>query len=194
MRSYTSYTAGLMIAYGASQKAVHGLAFTDDMELIDKCVRVLSYCALKDAMAGKFRDALNRQIDHLQRVPIPRSESPDRNTTGQPSFSEILFDFGFDLGSSQPHCRARNLLDLIRRPFSGLGKVFTPATMSNRAETTMGTHLEWEWELKNCKNSSDLMEIDAPDSRRNETGSMVSSVVLEPQGAAWTTWTPTTRV
>jgi hypothetical protein len=190
-RSFTSYTAGVMIAYGASQKALHGLAFSDDIELIGKCISLLSYCALEDAVAGRFRDLLNRQLGNLQRLPIPDRNSPEENPAGQPTFSDILFDF--DSGPSQLRSTARNLLGLIHRPFSGLGEVSIEATLSNRTETTMGTHLEWEWELKNHKNTGDLMDLESSNVTSGETDSTGKSPLLQPLGAAWTTWTPTKR-
>jgi hypothetical protein len=79
---------------------------------------------------------------------------------------------------------------LIHHPFSGLGDIATQSTLSNRAETTMGTHLEWEWELKGDTCLDDMggpkyvCGTDAP----TEDG--VKRLVSQPEGAAWSVWTP----
>jgi hypothetical protein len=177
-----------MIAYAASQRAVRGLSFSHEMDLLDKCISVLSYCALKDALAGRFRDLLNRQLTDLQKHHIPGSES----STGSPIEESSLDDlFNFDPGSSPLHSATRNLLSLIHRPFNGLGEISTSATLFNRAETTMGTHLEWEWELKENKNAENMMDWDGACGTGDASGITEKPSFPQSQEGAWTTWTPT---
>jgi hypothetical protein len=185
--SFTSYTAGVMIAYSAVKKAIHGLPFAEDVDLLNKCISVLSYCALKDAMAARFRDLLTRQFVDLQELLVSDGNSPQDLETEKPALPNILFSF--NSGSSKLHFTARSLLNLIHRPFSGFSDTSMEATLSNRAETTMGTHLEWEWELKGSKCAENLMESDAVGETGEETDAAVKRLMLQPQGAAWTIWT-----
>jgi hypothetical protein len=176
-----------MIAYGAAQKATRGLSFSHDMQLLDKCISVLSYCALKDALAGRFRDLLNRQLNDLQKHPTLGSESL-AGTPTEDSLSDNLFDF--ETGSSLLHSTTRNLLSLIHSPFNGLGEISTQATLLNRMETTMGTHLEWEWELKTRKTVDDTMDWEGSCGTACVSGATEKSGLPGSQGGAWTTWTP----
>jgi hypothetical protein len=188
IHSFTSYTAGVMIAYGAVQKAIHGLLFTSDMELAEKCIAVLSHCALRDTMAGRFRDVLNRELDGLRQIRESNSSQQGSFTTGGSLYDDFLFDF--DDGSSSLHLTARRLLNLIHRPFSGLSDIATQSTLSNRAETTMGTHLEWEWELRGSKCLDDTTQRTAACAMSTTTNDEVQRLMLQPEGAAWSTWTP----
>ncbi|KAF1835148.1 hypothetical protein BDW02DRAFT_588352 [Decorospora gaudefroyi] len=145
---YTSFTAGIMIAHKAAQKALHGDPFAKDMELLNKCIAVLDYCALKDALAGKFRTLLTGHLNTLREHNATMDGLCDVSTPTD--LPETGYLFTFHSGSTKLHAAARNLLRAIHRPFSGLKNVATQKTLSNRAETTMGTHLEWEYELKAC--------------------------------------------
>jgi hypothetical protein len=193
-----------MIAYSAFQKALHGLPFASDMELLDRCIKVLSYCALKDAMAGKFRDLLNRQFNDLQHLHAPNS-----NAAIEPPSNSTEFLFTLEAGSTSLHTAARGLLNLIQHPFSGLGDISSLATLSNRAETTMGTHLEWQWELQGSEsrgNSMEHRELYGIDRMMEPTEVCGMDNMMEPKdvcgtgmsmGAytslgqgAWSTWTP----
>jgi hypothetical protein len=172
--SYTSYTAGVMIAYKATHKALRGEPFPDDMELLTKCTRVLDYCAKKDNLAGQFRDILTTYFDILE-----EDGSVDGIGTAA-NFPMATYLFEFQPGFSKMHNAARQLLQIVHRPFSGLKNVATQKTLSNCAETTMGTHLEWEYELKG-------KECCEP------TNAVPEPVMLpQPRGEAWTRWTPST--
>jgi hypothetical protein len=193
-----------MIAYSAVQKAIHGLPFASDMELLDKCIKVLSYCALKDAMAGKFRDLLNRQFNDLQDL-----HAPDVNAEIEPLSNLTEFLFTLEAGFTGLHTAARGLLNLIQHPFSGLGDISSLATLSNRAETTMGTHLEWQWELQGTEcvdNTMEHRELYGMDRMMEPTEVCGMDNMMEPKDAcgtgmsmgaytslgqgAWSTWTP----
>jgi hypothetical protein len=176
-----------MIAYAAAQSATRSLSFSHDMQLLNKCISVLSYCARKDALAGRFRDLLNRQLTDLQKHNILGSESP----TGTPiedTWSEDLFNFETDSSLLRP--TIRNLLSLIRSPFNGLGDISAQETILNRAETTMGTHFEWQWELEERKAADNLMDWEGPSETACLPDATGSSSLPGPQGSTWTTWTP----
>jgi hypothetical protein len=183
--SFTFYTAGVMIAFEAVQKAIHGLAFATDMDLVDKCLGVLSYCALRDGLAGRFRDILNGELDGLRQM---RESNMTSFTTGEAAVDDITFDF--DAGSSHLHLTARRLLNLIHRPFSGLNDTATFSTSSNRAETAPGSHLEWEWELKGSKILDSTSQPPATQGMSAGTSEEVQRLMQQPEGTAWCTWTP----
>jgi hypothetical protein len=187
--SFTSYTAGVMIAYGAVQKAVHGLSFAFDMEVLNKCIEVLTYCARKDAMAGKFRVLLTRQLDELHELHVSANTRMDAEAD-RTAQNDVLFRF--NPGSSKLHDSVRKLLNLIQRPFAGLSDTDAKDIMSNRAETTMGTHLEWAWEFKRSQNLKTMAESETPCGKSPRTlDDGVDPIVMESAGAAaWSTWTP----
>jgi hypothetical protein len=193
VRSFTSYTAGVMIAYGAVQKAVHGWPFSTDMVMLHKCIDVLSYCAQKDAMAGKLRILLNRQLEELQKLHASQSDSSMHAVADRTALHDVLFSF--DPGSSKLHDSARKLLNLIHRPFAGLSHIEAKDTLSNRAETTMGTHLEWAWEFRNSQSLEKMAESEAPCGKAPRTeGDGIDPVILQSAGAsAWSTWTPSAQ-
>jgi hypothetical protein len=103
--------------------------------------------------------------------------------------------FSFDPGSSKLHDSARKLLNLIHRPFAGLGDIEAKDTLTNRAETTMGTHLEWAWEFKNSQSLEKMAESEAPCGKAPRTeGDGIDPVILQSAGAsAWSTWTPSAQ-
>jgi len=177
-----------MIAYKAVQKASHGFPIAHDMELLDMCIKVLSYCSLKDAMAGRFRNLLTSHLDELREVSMS-SSLPDYNTTiDEVALEDVLFDFG--PGSNAIQDSARKLLNLIHRPFSGLGTVTAQSTLSNPAETTMGTHLEWEWELKGDVCLSNMTDSNESGQSNFMPDDFTSDIFPEPENAAWHVWTP----
>lgn len=201
--SYTAYTAGVMIAHQASQKALNNEPFTNDVELLGKCIGVLEYCAIKDTLAGKFRSILAAYLKMLQDHKLTMGDSEDFAAPPTSSSSDSLFIF--HRGSSELHVAALGLLQTIQRPFSGLKDVATTTTFSNRAETSMGTHLEWEYELKNRDGSeASLNEHDsahATDDICEPTKTLCSSfeqdhslqkLPVQPSEEAWTKWTPAT--
>jgi hypothetical protein len=177
-----------MIAFGAVQKAIHGLGFVYDMDLIDKCLGVLSYCALRDGLAGRFRDRLSGELNGLRQMRASNGRQQDSLMTDDPIFEDILFEF--DAGSSDLHLTARRLLNLIHHPFSGLSDIATGDTLSNPAETIMGTHLEWEWELKGSKILDSISEPPLAQGMCAATSEEVQRLMQQPEGAAWCTWTP----
>ncbi|CAG5149096.1 uncharacterized protein ALTATR162_LOCUS2297 [Alternaria atra] len=200
---YTSYTAGIMIAHKASQKALNSEPFTYDLVLLSKCISVLEYCAIKDTLAGRFRDILAAHMSGLRDYEsslvgggasaVPLSSSSDDSL------------FLFHRGSSELHKAALDLLRTIHHPFSGLKDVITQNTLSNRAETTMGTHLEWEYELesrddvearpkgyKNADEANAKIEPLTPLCSSSEQDNSMQKLLAQPQGEAWTTWTPAT--
>jgi hypothetical protein len=177
-----------MISYGAVQKAIHGLSFASDLDLVDKCIRVLSYCAIRDAMAGKFHDLLNSELEALRQISLPTRSLQDDVMVGASEPDDILFDF--DVGSSNLHLTTRRLLNLIRRPFSGLSNIAPLSTLSNRAETIMGTHIEWAWELKGNQSPDIIAQPTAPFGMSTATNDEVQRLMAQPVGAAWSTWTP----
>jgi hypothetical protein len=192
--SYTSYTAGVMTAHKATQKALHGDPFTDDMELLSKCIGVLEYCAQKDALAGRFRDLLTAHLNTLRE----HNASTDRLATST-NLPMNAYLFTYHAGSSTLHAVAHDLLRLIHRPFSGLKNVVTQKTLSNRAETTMGTHLEWEYELKgagcaeNQLNKRVCLEPTNPVPQPLCVGDEEMQRLMKlPNEGAWSTWTPLT--
>jgi len=201
--SYTAYTAGVMIAYQASQRALNNEPYTDDVKLLEKCISVLEYCAIKDTLAGRFRNILAAHMGKLQDY---RSQTRDGEEFATPPTS-LASDslFFFDRGSSELHTAVFDLLRLIHRPFSGLKDVATKSTLSNRAETTMGTHLEWEYELKNRDDPEVPPNVDegacVTDVRCEPTQSQCSpfdpicasqELSAPPSEEAWTKWTPAT--
>jgi hypothetical protein len=180
-----------MIAYGAVQKAIHGLSFVTDMELLDKCIGVLSYCAQKDAMAERFRVLLSCQLDELQKLHVLDGDLKTDPVADRLALHRVLFDF--DSGSSKLHNTARKLLHLIHRPFAGLSEIKPKATLSNRAETTMGTHLEWAWEFKDSNNFEKVPEPEIP--HGTSVGILDGAIdpLLPSAGAPWSMWTPPVR-
>jgi hypothetical protein len=165
-----------MIAYGAVQKAIHGLSFATDMELLYKCIGVLSYCARKDAIARKFRVLLDRQLNELRELHVsgnPRMDAMADRTASH----DVLFSF--EPGSSKLHDYARKLLNLIRRPFAGVSDMEAKDTLSYRAETTMGTHLEWAWIFKNGQKLEKLAEPEAPCGKSTAGGETQAKVARQ---------------
>ena len=176
-----------MTAYVAVQKALCGVSFNDDVELLNKSIRVLTYCALRDSLASKFQKVLETHLDTLYKYATIASKDSDDTRIQDTPMAEILFTR--HEGASELHVASSHLLHLTHQPFSSFPAVSAEATLSNRAETTMGTHLEWEWELKGgqctagaakpkeaCGMSSDC----APE----------ASAKLQPQGGPWSMWTP----
>jgi hypothetical protein len=192
-----------MIAHQASQKALHNELHTNDVELLRKCIGVLEYCAIKDTLARKFRDILEAHLKMLRDHRPTTRDSGNIATAPTPSSSDSLFSF--HRGSSELHIAASDLLRTIHRPFSGLKDVATRNTLSNRAETTMGTHLEWEYELKNRDDpEAPLKEhggTDAHDVRCEPSDLLCSplkqndsleKMLAQPEEEAWSKWTPAT--
>ncbi|KAE8848976.1 hypothetical protein HRS9122_02992 [Pyrenophora teres f. teres] len=200
---YTAYTAGVMIAHKATQKALHGISIVDDVELLNKCVDVLEYCAQKDALAVKFRNLLTAQVSILQQHDLSGGGFED--TSADDGLPVHIYLLNFPAGSSPLHNAARYLLRIIHRPFSGLDNVLAQKTLSNRAETTMGTHLEWEYELKgrDCLDS-ELGEEDIAGladalgesgdilCTKSAQGPSMQQLLGGPGTSAWSTWTPPT--
>ncbi|KAK1910317.1 hypothetical protein P3342_006592 [Pyrenophora teres f. teres] len=200
---YTAYTAGVMIAHKATQKALHGISIVDDVELLNKCVDVLEYCAQKDALAVKFRNLLTAQMSILQQHDLSGGGFED--TSADDGLPVHIYLLNFPAGSSPLHNAARYLLRIIHRPFSGLDNVLAQKTLSNRAETTMGTHLEWEYELKgrDCLDS-ELGEEDIAGladalgesgdilCTKSAQGPSMQQLLGGPGTSAWSTWTPPT--
>ncbi|CAN9110090.1 unnamed protein product [Alternaria alternata] len=200
---YTSYTAGIMIAHKASQNALHNEPFAHGMVLLSKYIGVLGYCAIKDALAGKFHDILTEHMSMLRQYESTLARSGNSATPSSSSSNDSLFIF--QRGSSNLHIAALNLLRTIHHPFGGLRDVTAQNTLSNRAETTMGTHLEWEYELE----SRDLAQARPKDSKladtvdakiesmtplcsSSEQDAPMQKLLAQPQGEAWTKWTPAT--
>jgi hypothetical protein len=171
-----------MIAYGAVQKAIHGFSILNDTKLLNKCINVLSYCAQKDAMAGRFRNLLIGHLDELRELDTSDSYSFTDSATEASALEEVLFDF--ETGSSKLHNSARTLLSLIHRPFSGLGDIATQSTLSNRAEATMGTHPEWEWELKGDRCFDNMAELGVVCGTDAVSKDAVERLMSQPEGAA----------
>jgi hypothetical protein len=201
--SYTSYTAGIMIAHKASQKALNYEPFTHDLVLLSKCISVLEYCAIKDTLAGRFRDILAAHMSGLRDYESSLADSGGSAEPLSSSSDDSLFLF--HRGSSERHKAAIDLLRTIHHPFSGLKDVTTQNTLSNRAETTMGTHLEWEYELesrddvearskgyKNADEANGKIEPLTPLCSSSEQDNPMQKLLAQPQGEAWTTWTPAT--
>ena len=201
--SYTSYTAGIMIAHKASQNALHNEPFANGMVLLSKCIGVLGYCAIKDALAGKFHDILTEHMSMLRQYESTLARSGNSATPLSSSSNDSLFIF--QRGPSNLHIAALDLLRTIHHPFGGLRDVTAQNTLSNRAETTMGTHLEWEYELE----SRDLAQARPKDSKladtvdakiesmtplcsSSEQDAPMQKLLAQPQGEAWTKWTPAT--
>ncbi|KAH8643551.1 hypothetical protein IG631_01014 [Alternaria alternata] len=200
---YTSYTAGIMIAHKASQNALHNEPFAHGMVLLSKCIGVLGYCAIKDVLAGKFHDILTEHMSMLRQYESTLARSGNSATPSSSSSNDSLFIF--QRGSSNLHIAVLNLLRTIHHPFGGLRDVTAQNTLSNRAETTMGTHLEWEYELE----SRDLAQARPKDSKladtvdakiesmtplcsSSEQDAPMQKLLAQPQGEAWTKWTPAT--
>jgi hypothetical protein len=189
---FTSYTAGVMVAYEAAQKAIHGLPITADLEILRKSLNVLSYCAGKDVLAGRLHDLLNSELEGLQEVITHDSHPENRPNTGDPVSHHVLFNF--EVGSSKLHIAARRLLSLIQRPFSGLTNVERHSTLSNRAETTMGTHLEWQWELRTSGYLDNLTQSQNACGTESTVAKAVEELKQKPAGSAWVTWTPSVGI
>ncbi|KAG9192483.1 hypothetical protein G6011_11217 [Alternaria panax] len=201
---YTSYTAGVMIAHKASQKALDSEPFTNDVILLSKCIGVLEYCAIKDTLAAKFRDILTAHMSRLRNYNFALANREGCASSFSSSSNDSLF-FLYR-GSSELHKAAFDLLRIIHHPFSGLKDVTTQNTLSNRAETTMGTHLEWEYELEGRDDanagSNENKDTDTAGpkikpitsaSSSSEQYTSVQNLKAQPQGGeAWTRWTPAT--
>ncbi|KAF2124619.1 hypothetical protein P153DRAFT_123216 [Dothidotthia symphoricarpi CBS 119687] len=184
---FTSYTAGIMIAYYATQKALHGLSYATDVDLLSKCISVLAYCAEKDTLAAKFRDILTAHIRVLKEVEY-------ESAAAYVPIADVLFTM--HSGGTRLHHAARDLLCLTHRPFSGLKNIPARATLSNRAETTMGTHLEWEWELRSSEDVQDhaasghLRSCDAGTGGEQSFGQFLPQA----QAGAWSIWTEPAKI
>ena len=185
-RSFTSYTAGVMIAYSAVQKAIHDQPFAMDLELLNKCIKVLAYCALNDPMAGRFRDLLNHQFTDLQEHSVSLLATTELDhPMNKTKFADTLFTFD---PTSKLHAASQRLLNLIQRPFSGLGDIPEHATLSNRAETGVGAHLEWQWELKDGNDVNEMVE--PKEVCAGACASVEDAMAGQLGGGAWSTWTP----
>lgn len=185
---FTSYTAGVMVAYEAAQKLIHGLPITADLEILKKSINVLSYCAQKDVLAGRLHDLLNSELEALQQVIPPEIDADIRPNTSNSASRDVLFHF--EDGSSKLHIAARRLLSLIQRPFSGLTDIERHSTMSNWAETMMGTHLEWQWDLKTSGHPDNLAKSQNACATESAVAKAVEKLKQKPAGSAWVTWTP----
>ena len=179
-----------MTAYVATQNALQGVSFVHELDLLNKCILVLAYCSRKDALAGKFHDELNAHLTTLQQHNASTGSRADTIATPQPPTVDILFTR--HAGTSDLHSASRALLRLTHRPFSGLPNIPAQATLSNRAETTMGTHLEWEWELKGIECADRMAKTPeacgiGPNTNDNRSA---KRVMLQPREGPWTMWTP----
>jgi hypothetical protein len=177
-----------MVGYKAVQKALHGVPYFEDIDQLDKCINVLDYCALKDAMAGRFRDLLESQVSELRKYKETKGGPTGDAAVEDAQLFNILFTFSS--GSSELHMTARNLLKLMHHPFDGLKDVSTQATLSNRAETTIGAHFEWEWELKGSDCVTKVAEPDTMCGANAVNKTSVQRLMLQPEGGAWNLWTP----
>lgn len=191
MCSYTTYTAGVMTAYIAAQKALQGMPLVGDMELLNKCIRVLAYCSKKDALAGKFHDVLIAHLSTLEQHETSTNNLIDASPTTQSPTVEVLFTRS--AGTSKLHSASRDLLRLTHRPFSGLPNISAKETLSNTGETNLGIHLEWEWELKDrdrANGVAERAESSCGISTEAEVERPEKSVRLQPRGGPFTIWTP----
>lgn len=152
------------------------------------CIKVLSYCSLKDAMACRFCNLLTSHLDELREVSLSKSLSDEETMSDEVALEDVLFDFG--PGSTAIQDSARKLLNLIHRPFSGLGPISAHSTLSNPAETTMGTHLEWEWELKGDVRLNDMPESNESGQLNVSLNGAAGNLLSQPEDAAWHIWTP----
>ncbi|KAF1947555.1 hypothetical protein EJ02DRAFT_92320 [Clathrospora elynae] len=202
---YTAYTAGVMVAYKAAQKALYGRPFADELELLNKCISVLDFCAHKDAAACKFRDILAFHLKTLQDHHVATDGLYDSATPEDVPMADYLFTF--HNGTSELHIAARDLLRVIHHPFSGLENVANQKTLSNMAETTLGAHLEWAYELNgvDCAYQQESSEHPGPTNVIPEPINMdgatsgqdastqdmsMQNMSAQPQGIPWSTWTP----
>ncbi|CAI6336424.1 unnamed protein product [Periconia digitata] len=124
---YTAYTACIMITYCAVQKALNGLDVTKDVELILRCLRILSCCAQKDELSGvlllplsKFTTVLQAHEKHWAAEEILKTVNINRAT-------EIAKDISLgDLlltphsGTTELHAVSRDLLSLMHRTFGSI--------------------------------------------------------------------------
>ncbi|KNG46271.1 nitrate assimilation regulatory protein nira [Stemphylium lycopersici] len=200
---YTAYTAGVMIAHKAAQKALYGGEYHEDLETLNKCIGILQYCAQKDALAGRFQTLLTGHLSALREGNQPPNGSHGSSASASPSMHKYLFSF--NPGPSKLQATAQELLRIIHRPFSSLKSVVTQKTLSNRAETTMGTHLEWEYELKGSDCAEDMLTSQRASSSRMQSddsdiqlhtgdasGSSAKRQCLQPEAEGWAKWTPPT--
>jgi hypothetical protein len=177
-----------MITYGAIQKALSGLnpsSWADDMHLIAKCMRTLAYCAEKDALAAVFRNSLSTYITVLQSLDGSNSTSAQNDGT---SLADILFTI--HPGKTDLHAAARDLLRFMHRPFGGLQKPPLQATVGNCMEAALGTHIEWQWELKS--NNCVAAQMESKTVTEDEPMVDVQQQQKQQQHGlqGWTTWTP----
>ena len=192
-----------MIAHKAAQKALHGSSYLEDLETLNKCIGILHFCAQKDALAGKFQNLLTGHMSALRESNYPPNGLRGSSAPASPSMNDYLFTF--NPGPSKLQATAQELLKIIHRPFSSLKNIVTQKTLSNRAETTMGTHLEWEYELKGSDCAEDLLMSQRASSSRTgldgsdaqlhtdyASGSSAKRQCLQPGAEAWSKWTPPT--
>ncbi len=190
---YSAYTSGIMIAYSACQKALAGSAYDHELAFLSGCVEVLAYCSARDDFALSFHDNLKSHLARLlQHSPSPKSDEGKRPME-RSATNEALFIT--HSGTTQLHSMASDLLQLIHRPFSGLPKVVPRKTLSHQAETIMGTHLEWEWELAMGQQSSldglmDSTHVQSPPPAATEIKKLLLSLQTPPQREPWSTLTP----
>lgn len=142
---FTSYTAGIMITHHAARQILFHQTCTQEMELSKKSLAVLSYCAEKNSCAQIFHSNLSTHLDVLQSLRSPSAESHDTATSASPLIKTL---FGPCTGPAEIHSLADNLLDAICHPLGNLPSAHAQASFGNQAEMIMGTHLEWQWELR----------------------------------------------
>jgi hypothetical protein len=160
---FTSYTAGILILHEIVRKALNEhnpSTWEDDMPLVSSCIDVLEYCTNIDRAAGRFKDVLStyRKIILAEQPGLEarhhQKGQPDKKRQRQKSPIDCLFRL--PAGESDLHKAARDLIRLMHQPFGSACSTLKAdaesrtlpiqTTLVDWMETSIGPHLEWEWE------------------------------------------------
>lgn len=180
-----------MVAYVGVQKALCGMPVTEDVELLQKCTKAQYHCAERSAVASKFHGVLQAHLDLLEEHVKSTPTDNDATKAKELPLGDVLFTL--HEGTSELHAAARRLLRLTQRPLVGIEEYSDDAAMFNSDESTAGSHLEWEYELKGCTFAgsnqavSGKMDQQVPAQKSTKPKQQYFS---QPLGEAWSTFTP----
>lgn len=178
-----------MTAHLAARKALLGFSYADDVALVRKSIAVLAYCAEQDNCAQIFHDSLQDSLSPLEEYRSPVEGSAIVSSASEPSIHYVLYSSRVEMTSLD--YAAQDLLRVICRPLENLPSMSTKASFANQAEMIMGTHLEWEWELKNSDQlSHTTLQEPTKRSAAPEAAAIFTHSSTPPHRTPWTTFTP----
>ncbi|PVI04783.1 hypothetical protein DM02DRAFT_668745 [Periconia macrospinosa] len=125
---FTAYTSSIMLSYHAAQDLLSGLSPSGNLDLISRCLRILTYCAQKDETSASLLTLVVRFTGVLQAFEVEVGDSTSamkmaekrRRIDGE---EYILGDVIFTVypGTTELHDVARELVGLMGRGVGGNG-------------------------------------------------------------------------